>query len=585
MEIHPDRGAATVKGTYRLVNRHAVPIDSVHLAPASGVATRVSFDRPARRVLADDRLRHSIYVLEEPLRPGDSLTLGFEVRYAPRGFRNAGARSTGAGDAVVPNGTYFGGGLLPRIGYQPGRELIGADDRREQGLPRQVTFPTPDDVDPELAAGAGSVFEAVVGTDADQVAVAPGTLRRTWTRGGRRYFHYASDVPVAGRLAFFSARYAVHRERYRGVEIAVFLHPSHTASLDRLLRSARASLDYYTTRFGPYPHRFLQFVEQPGNFMGMGVDGSGVVTGGEGFFLLDPRGEGLDVAFEVVAHEVAHLWWGGQLRYAPAEGAIVLSESLAWYSAMQVVEETRGREQLRRFMRLMREPDPWPPIRTGLPLLRAMDPYAGYRKGAFVMYALSRYVGEERVNGALAGLLQKKAGSLATTLDLYRELQAAAPDSLRPLLRDLFEVNTFWTFDTRRATAVQTGEGAWRVTLEVEARKVAADSAGAERELPMGEPVEIGIFAPAGPGEVLGRPLYVRMHRVRSGTQTITVTVPREPGRGGIDPYNLLDWEEGDNIEPVEVRSRGAPRRRHGSGDVQPANAELRARATRKGTP
>ncbi len=550
VEIYPDRGAATAKGTYRLVNRHAVPIDSVHIAPADGVLTRVTLDRPATRVLADDELRHSIYALEEPLQPGDSLTLGFEVRYEPRGFR-----SGGAGDAVVPNGSRFTSGLLPRIGYQPGRELTSADDRREQGLPRRVTFPTPDDVDPDLAAGEGSVFDAVVGTDADQVAVAPGTLRRTWTEGGRRYFHYASDVPIGGQMVFFSADYAVHRERYGDVEITVFLHPAHTANLGRVLRSARASLDYYTTRFGPYPHRFLQFVEQPGNFMGMGVDGSGVVTGGEGFFLLDPPAKGLDVAFEVVAHEVAHLWWGGQLRHASAEGAIVLSESLAWYSAMRVVEEARGREQLRQFMRVMREPNPWPPIRTGLPLLRAMDPYAGYRKGAFAMYALSRYMGEERVNGALAGLLRKKAGSLATTLDLYRELQAAAPDSLRPLLHDLFEVNTFWTFDTRRATAVRTPAGGWRVTLEVEARKVVADSAGAETELPMGEPVEIGIFAPAAPGEILGRPLYLRKHRVRSGTQTITLTVPGRPARAGIDPYGLLDWEEGDDIEPVETGS------------------------------
>lgn len=550
LEIHPHRGAATATGTYRLVNRHAAPIDSVHLAPADGVVTRVAFDRAARVVREDGELRHSIYALEEPLQPGDSLTLGFEVRYEPRGFR-----SGGAGDAVLPNGSFFTSGLLPGIGYQPDRELTGADDRRAQGLPRRVTFPTPDDVDPELAAGAGAVFDAVVGTDAGQVAVAPGTLRRSWTRGGRRYFHYASDVPIGGRTAFFSASYAVHRERYRGVEIAVFLHPSHTANLGRVLRSARASLDYYSTRFGPYPHRFLHFVEQPGNFMGMGVDGSGVVTGGEGFFLLDPSGEGLDVVSQVVAHETAHLWWGGQLRHASAEGAIVLSESLAWYSAMRVVEETGGREQLRRFMRTMREPVPWPPIRTGLPLLRAMDPYAGYRKGPFAMYALSEYVGEARVNGALAGLLRKKAGSPATTLDLYRELRAAAPDSLRPLLRDLFEVNTFWTFDTRRATAARTPAGSWRVTLEVEARKVVADSAGAETELPMGEAVEIGVFAPAAPGEILGRPLYLRKHRVRSGTQTITLTLPERPARAGIDPYNLLDWEEGDNIEPVETGS------------------------------
>ena len=74
----------------------------------------------------------------------------------------------------------------------------------------------------------------------------------------------------------------------------------------------------------------------------------------------------------------------------------------------------------------------------------------------------------------------------------------------------------------------------------------------------MTEWVEIGIFAGAGPGEVLGNPLYVQKHRIASGTQTITVTVPQEPARAGIDPYNLLDWEEGDNIEPVKIERRSA---------------------------
>ena len=52
VEIYPDRGAATIRGTYRLVNSDAVPIDSVHLEPASGVETRVTFDRPASATAA-----------------------------------------------------------------------------------------------------------------------------------------------------------------------------------------------------------------------------------------------------------------------------------------------------------------------------------------------------------------------------------------------------------------------------------------------------------------------------------------------------------------------------------------------------
>jgi ABC-type transport system involved in multi-copper enzyme maturation permease subunit len=553
VEIYPDRRAATIRGRYLLVNRDEVPIESVHLEPAFYVKTRMSFDRPARVVVADDVRGHFIYALEEPLQPGDSMTLNFEVLFEPRGFGNGGASM-----AVVENGSHFTSGALPVIGYQPLRELWSADDRRKQGLPRQVTLPPPGDIDPRVAAGPAATFEAIVGTDDDQVAVAPGELRRTWSEAGRRYFHYVSDVPINGTEVFFSADYSVHRERWKDVDIQLFVHPGHMKHLERLLRSVRASLDYFSVQFGPYPYPFLQIIEQPGNFRGMGVDGSGVITGGEGIFMLDPQGEGFDAIFEIVAHEMGHQWWGMQLKPAFAEGGGVISESLAWYSAMQLVKNVKDREALRRFMSWMRQPNPWPPSRTGLPLLRAMDPWANYRKGPYAFHALSEYIGEERVNRALRTLVEKKTseGSLATTLDMYRELQAVTPDSLKPLLHDLFAVNTFWTFDTKRATAVQTEAGAWQVTLEVEARKVVADSAGVETELPMNEWVEIGIFAAAEPGEVLGRPLYVQKHRIRSGRQTITVMVSDRPARGGIDPYNLLDWEEGDNIEGIEVEER-----------------------------
>jgi hypothetical protein len=242
-----------------------------------------------------------------------------------------------------------------------------------------------------------------------------------------------------------------------------------------------------------------------------------------------------------------------QLKPAFAEGGGVITEGLAWYSALRLVQHEKGREAVRRFMYRMREPNPWAPIRTGLPLLRAIDPWANYRKAPYAMYALSEYVGAGEVNGALRRVIEGAAGSRATTLDLYRELERVTPDSLKPLLHDLFEVNTFWSFDTKQATAVRSADGKWQVTLEVRANKVVADSAGIETELPMTDWVEIGIFAPAKPGEILGKTLYLEKHRVRSGRDTITVTVPERPARAGIDPYNLLDWDEGDNIEQIEI--------------------------------
>jgi hypothetical protein len=566
VEIHPRRRAVDIRGTYRLVNRTAAPIDSIHIATAPGIETRaLAFSRPAARVLADQELHHRVYALSTPLRPGDSLRLDFRVHFAPKGFRESGVDAS-----VVGNGTYFQDDWLPGIGYRKSRELITAGDRRAYGLAPRPLIASLYDVEARKKRGGPIVFEAVVGTDADQVAVAPGALRRTWQAGDRRYFHYSTGGPVGAEAgyAFFSARYAVHEEKWSPsagagqapvadpgrVTIQVFHHPGHAAHLDRMLGSIRASLDYYTRNFGPYPRGYLSVVERPGNGTGMHAD-AGMITHAEGFTCWNPEDDpsGHDHPYAIVAHEMAHQW---TVPLAAVEGAPVLSESLAWYYGLKLVEHARGRGALRQLLHYMRQPYPYPAIRRGEPLLRGLDPYLSYRRGPFALYALSEYIGAARVNDALRRLLEehrRPEAPLATTLDLYGGLRAVTPDSLKYLLHDLFEVNTYWKLETERATAGQTRAGAWQVTLDVQARKIVADSTGVERAVPMDDWLAFGVFAPEG-GRGPWAPLYLRKHRIRAGRQTITVTVPGRPARAGLDPdYLLIDLKTEDNVRQVKI--------------------------------
>ncbi len=572
VEIYPKRGEVDIRGTYRLVNRRAVAIDSVHVALIRGVqAGAMTFDRKSTLVIADDDHGHRTYALDQPLQPGDSLQLRFEVHVKPHGFSNSGIDAS-----VVANSRYFkNDDLLPAIGYQPKRELVKAGERRAHRLPARPLIPSLGDVEvgedvtgethEDQRGDGGIAFEAVVGTDADQVAVAPGALRRTWTEAGRRYFHYATDAPVGNEWRFFSARYAVHKEqwtppagqpaRQAPVAIQIYHHPKHAANVDRMRRSVRASLDYYTRQFGPYPHRYIRLVENPGSGIGMHAEPA-MIDYTEGFSRFAPVDDpqALDLPFAVVAHEMAHQF---QPPYAPVEGAGLLTESFAWYAAMGVVEKTYGREHLRRLLRFFRQPHPIPPIRQSVPLLRGADPYAAYRKGPFALFCLSEYMGKERVNGAYRRLIEKHgSGSpLPTSLDLYRELRAVTPDSLQTLLHDLFEANTFWELETEQPTAVKTKADTWQVTIPVRARKVVVDPAGVETVVPMDDWVPVGVFAPTGESREFGETLYLRMHRIRSGAQTITVTVPRKPSDAGIDPHHLLiDLEPFDNVEKVKIK-------------------------------
>lgn len=441
------------------------------------------------------------YRLRAALKPGQSTTLNFTVRTT----------------AVVPNGTILDQESLPQIANESGRERIA--------------------------------FDAIISTAANQTALAPGELRRTWIGNGRRHFHYVAEAPIRNSYAFYSAAYSVRKANVDGIDVEVFHHPTHARNVDAMIRSAAASLRDYNAKFGRFPYRELRLIETPEDGVGLHSDPINIRYS-EGFASLnaqaDPRN--VDFPFAVLAHEVAHQWWGNQLTPANAPGAPVLTESLAWYSAMGVVERTYGSEHLGRFLDVLREAYVSPRSRADVPLMEANDWFVAYRKGPFTMYALREYLGDETVSGVLRRLLARYGSGTPqpTTADLCNELQAVTPPTLQPLLVDLFKVNTFWELSTKSVHAEQASDGSWRVTMNIAARKVAVDTKGVETERAMNDVVEIGVYG------ANGKPLYQRMHTLHAGGQQLTITVPSKPASAAVDPRHLLiDTVPQDNAADI----------------------------------
>ena len=52
-------------------------------------------------------------------------------------------------------------------------------------------------------------------------------------------------------------------DRWNDVALQIFHHPTHSYNLDRMVRSMKASLEYFTAQFGPYPDSQLRIVEFP----------------------------------------------------------------------------------------------------------------------------------------------------------------------------------------------------------------------------------------------------------------------------------------------------------------------------------
>lgn len=356
-EIHPEAPAVDTRGSYRLVNQTGVPIRSVHVETPSGRDYEVrsmKFDRASKNELVDPRHGYRIFALGRALAPGESMQFSFDVAFRPRGFRHGGWQTT-----VVRNGSYFDRRLLPFIGYQPGFEVSGDSERKRYGLPPQPPMPGPGDAaarryQSRFRDGVSLHVETIVGTAADQIAVVPGVLRRSWTenpstgsgQAPRRYVHYRSRIPETFAASVFSAEYAVAKGRWKDpsagsgqvVELEIFHHPPHRANLDRMMSGMQASLDYYTSAFGPSPYREMRIVEVPPYSINGRAFPSALALAEQNFITRTEPGL-VDLTFFGTAHEVAHQWWGGQVRPAYAKGRGFVSESLANYSAMLVTGE------------------------------------------------------------------------------------------------------------------------------------------------------------------------------------------------------------------------------------------------------
>ena len=206
------------------------------------------------------------------------------------------------------------------------------------------------------------------------------------------------------------------------------------------------------------------------------------------------------------------------------QGSTLLSETLSQYSSLMVMEREFGRSQIQKFLRY--EQDSYLQNRgfeqkKETPLLRVEgQPYIHYNKGAVVMYALRDLIGEEALNGALRAYLEEvrfQEPPYTNSLELYAHLRAATPDSLQPILSDMFERITLYDNRAREARSDSVGDGRSRVTLVIESRKLYADSLGNETEAPLNDPVDIGVFAAAEGSAPLGEALYLEKHRLTGG--------------------------------------------------------------------
>jgi len=560
VDLWPRQHKLVARGTLDLVNRQNVPLSEVHVRMHTWDTTWTALTVSGATLARDyPQFQYRIYRFAKPLTPGAVAHIAFATIHHQVGFSNEDNDVR-----VVDNGTFVDNmELLPAIGMDRIQLLQDPITRRKYGLPPELHPARLEDLSAtrsDQIHGDWIKTDIVLTTDADQTPIAPGARIMDVIAHGRRTARFVSEAPIQNFFSIQSARYQERHLQHRGVDLAVYYDARHPRNVDRMLAAGATALDTYRSAFGPYQFHEARIVEFPVyRTFAQSFAGTFPYSEGIGFIAdLSHNESNIDYATQVVAHELAHQYWGHQATPADMQGAMMLGETLAQYSALIVMERTLGPDQVRRY--LQHELDTYLAARGGqtqdeLPLARVENQSAiAYQKGELAMYRLKIVMGEARVDAALRRYLDRfrfRSAPYPRSLDLIAEFCKGASPVENQLITDLFEQITLYDIKAKTARVRKLPDGRYETTLTIEAHKYYADGKGKENEAPLAEPVGLALYATMpGWGPLAAKDILAsRSVPIRSGVQQIKLVSAAKPSYAGTDPYDILiDRHSDDNV-------------------------------------
>lgn len=403
LRVEPEARRVEGAATLRLYARQAV--DRVRLDAAELDVERVEdpLGRPLPFVSLD---RHLDVELEAPAEPGTHVEL--TVRYTARPRR----------------GLYF----VEPSDFDPHRPREvwsqGQDDDNHHW------FPCLDHV------GDKARTEVIVWVPAGTFALSNGALLRDWAVDGGRRLHYQHDTPHPTYLVtLVVGDYVAIEDRAGELPVVSYVHP-HQLEQGRLTFARTAEMvSVFEARTGiPYPYpRYSQIVVADFIFGGMENTTATSLTE---HVLFDPKNEA-DVrprAEALIAHELAHQWWGDLVTAADwAHGW--LHEGFATYfevlwRAHADGEAAADYDRLAFWEGYLGEAYRRPLVcRTYEEPIDLFDRHL-YEKGALVLHLLRHSVGDEAFFRGLRHYCELFRSRTAESGDLRRALEDETGHSL-----------------------------------------------------------------------------------------------------------------------------------------------------------
>ncbi|MFM7130199.1 MAG: ABC transporter permease/M1 family aminopeptidase, partial [bacterium] len=434
IEIQPESSAFSAKGSYLIRNHFDKPIREIPVTIGRHIQN-VSWMINEKPFQPEDR--SGLLIMKKldktDLKPGESIKLSFQYNgHYPGGMSKS---SVGAMEFILPSGvvlTSFSQSFLPKLGFEGTRGLP------PEMQPEGKTYPDDyykEKVDPAFGDGSKMKTHIAITVPADFRANSVGVLESvTDNANGTRKFVWKSDHPVS----FFNI-VAGRWVEAKADGVSIYHDARHGRNVPEMLQALEASRKYFSRWFGEFPWKELKLSEFPGMAdYAQGFPTNITFSESIGFKTLSRPDS--NVAFYVTSHEAAHQWWGNLLVPGNGPGGNILSESLANYSAIILMDEVKGLEsrigltrQIESSYILKRQGDDERPL-TKIDGQRATDQSITYDRGGMVFWMLSNLLGRDTFNKGLAEFIRKyPAGSADAPLveDLIETVRAFAPDKMQ----------------------------------------------------------------------------------------------------------------------------------------------------------
>ncbi|MBI5365932.1 MAG: HEAT repeat domain-containing protein [Planctomycetes bacterium] len=346
-------------------------------------------------------------------------------------------RTFGPGDETTVTITYDG---RPRKGIYfvrpdaayPGRPLQlwtqGEDEDTHYWVP---CYDFPNDL---------ATSECRVTVPAGQVAIGNGKLAEIATNpDGTRTFHWKEEVPhVSYLLSVVAGEFTEHRADAAGLPL-LYVVPGSTIDADTVARSFGKTPDmiaFFAARIGrPFPfEKYAQCAVHDFLFGGMENASATTLTANT---LHDARAHGEESSEGLVAHELAHQWWGDLLTCADWSH-IWLNEGFATYFAALYTEHAAGADDFRLEMQGNLDAylgEDGGEYRRPIVCDRYAEPMDlfdshAYSKGALVLHYLRFVLGDAAWWKGIALYAARHGGTNVTTGDFRKAMEESSGKDL-----------------------------------------------------------------------------------------------------------------------------------------------------------